>query len=203
MTRWYSEKKREHFYKEAKRIGYRARSAFKLKQIQKKFRIIKEGDTVIDLGAAPGGWSQIIKEFVGDQGTVVGIDILHIKPINGVTFLQGDMTEESTIQKIRQFIERDKADVLLSDMSPDISGNYSVDQARSIYLCEQALKAVELLLKEGGHFACKVFAGENIQEFLHKTHQKFKTVKCFSPPASRKSSSEIYVIARFLKKSHV
>jgi len=203
MTRWYSEKKREHFYKEAKRIGYRARSAFKLKQIQKKFRIIKEGDTVIDLGAAPGGWSQVIKEFVGDQGTVVGIDILHIKPINGVTFLQGDMTEESTIQKIRQFIERDKADVLLSDMSPDISGNYSVDQARSIYLCEQALKAVELLLKEGGHFACKVFAGENIQEFLHKTHQKFKTVKCFSPPASRKSSSEIYVIARFLKKSHV
>jgi len=203
MTRWYSEKKREHFYKEAKRVGYRARSAFKLKEIQKKFRIIQEGDTVIDLGAAPGGWSQVIKEFVGDQGIVVGIDILHIKPINGVTFLQGDMTEESTIQKIRQFIERDKADVLLSDMSPDISGNYSVDHARSIYLCEQALKAVDHLLKEGGHFACKVFAGENIQEFLHKTHQKFKTVKCFSPPASRKSSSEIYVIARFLKKSHV
>ena len=203
MTRWYSEKKREHFYKEAKRVGYRARSAFKLKQIQKKFGIIQEGDTVIDLGAAPGGWSQVIKELVGDQGTVVGIDLLRIEPINGVTFLQGDMTEEPTIQKIRQVIERDKADVLLSDMSPDISGNYSIDQARSIYLCEQALKAVEPLLKDGGHFACKMFAGEDMQEFIQKTHQKFKTVKCFSPPASRKSSSEIYVIARFLQKSHV
>ena len=203
MTRWYSEKKREHFYKEAKRVGYRARSAFKLKQIQKKFRIIHEGDTVIDLGAAPGGWSQVIKELVGDHGTVVGIDLLRIEPINDVTFLREDMTKEPTIQKIRQVIERDKADVLLSDMSPDISGNYSIDQARSIYLCEQALKVVEPLLKEGGHFVCKVFAGEDMQEFIQKTHQKFKTVKCFSPPASRKSSSEIYVIARFLQKSHV
>jgi 23S rRNA (uridine2552-2'-O)-methyltransferase len=199
MTRWYSEKKREHFYKEAKRVGYRARSAFKLKQIQKKFRIIQEGYTVIDLGAAPGGWSQVIKELVGDKGIVVGIDLLTIEPIKDVTFLKGDITKESNIQTIRKVIGRDKADVLLSDMSPDISGNYSIDQARSIYLCEKAFKAVDHLLKDGGHFVCKMFVGEDMQGFIQKVQQKFKTVKCFSPPASRKSSSEIFVIARFFQ----
>lgn len=137
MTRWYSEKKREHFYKEAKRVGYRARSAFKLKQIQKKFRIMREDDAVIDLGAAPGGWSQVAKELVGEGGTVIGIDLLRIEPINGVIFLKGDLTKESTLQMIVQIIGDDKADVLLSDMSPNISGNYSIDQARSIYLCDK------------------------------------------------------------------
>jgi len=202
MTRWYSEKKREHFYKEAKRVGYRARSAFKLKQIQKKFRIIQEGDTVIDLGAAPGGWSQIAKELVGEDGTVIGIDLLRIEPINGVTFLQGDLTKEPILQKIMQISEGDKADILLSDMSPNISGNYSIDQARSIYLCEQALKATENLLKDGGHFVCKVFAGEDTGTFIQEVHRKFKAVKCNSPPASRKSSSELYVIAHSFHKSH-
>jgi len=202
MTRWYSEKKREHFYKEAKRVGYRARSAFKLKQIQKKFRIMQEGDAVIDLGAAPGGWSQVAKELVGEEGTVIGIDLLHVEPINGVVFLQGDLTKELTLQKIMQISEGNKANILLSDMSPNISGNYSIDQARSIYLCEQALKATENLLKNGGHFVCKVFAGEDTGNFIQEVHQKFKAVKCFSPPASRKSSSEVYVIARYFHKLH-
>ena len=203
MTRWYREKKREHFYKEAKRVGYRARSAFKLKQIQKRFNVIKKGDTVIDLGAAPGGWSQIAKELVGEQGTVIGIDLSPIEPINGITFLQGDLTEDSTIHKIRQIVGGDKADVLLSDTSPNISGNYSVDHARSIYLCEHSLKLTAPLLKSGGNFVCKVFTGEDLQEFTKKIHQRFKIVKQFSPAASRKSSSEIYVIARSLQKSRV
>ena len=203
MTRWYSEKKREHFYKEAKRVGYRARSAFKLKQIQKKFRIIKKGDAVIDLGAAPGGWSQVAREIVGEDGTVIGIDLLRVEPIIGVTFLQGDMTKEPTLQKIVQIIGDDKADILLSDMSPNISGNYSIDQARSIYLCEEALKLTENLLKDGGHFVCKVFVGEDTGDFIHKVHQKFKAVKCYSPAASRKSSSEVYVVSRSHQKSHV
>jgi 23S rRNA (uridine2552-2'-O)-methyltransferase len=200
MTRWYIEKKKEHYYKEAKRVGYRARSAFKLKQIQSKFNIIRRGDTVIDLGAAPGGWSQIAKELVGDQGTVIGIDISHIKPIEGITFLQGDLTEDSTIDKIRQIIGGKKSDVILSDMSPNISGNYSVDQARSVYLCEHALKLAELLLRPGGNFVCKVFEGEDLQDFIKKTDKIFKAVKQFSPPASRKSSSETYIIARNLQK---
>ena len=200
MTRWYREKKREHFYKEAKRIGYRARSAFKLKQIQKRFKIIQRGDMVIDLGAAPGGWSQVAKELVGEQGTVIGIDLSPIEPINGITFLQGDLTEDSTIQKIRQMIGNNKADTILSDMSPNISGNYSIDHARSIWLCEHSLKLAENLLKPNGNFVCKAFDGEFLQDFIKKTHKKFKTVKQISPIASRKSSSEIYIIAASFKK---
>ena len=200
MTRWYREKKREHFYKEAKRIGYRARSAFKLKQIQKRFKIIQRGDMVIDLGAAPGGWSQVAKELVGEQGTVIGIDLSPIEPINGITFLQGDLTEDSTIQKIRQMIGNNKADVVLSDISPNISGNYSIDHARSIWLCEHSLKLAENLLKPNGNFVCKAFDGEFLQDFIKKTHKKFKTVKQISPIASRKSSSEIYIIAASFKK---
>ena len=199
MTRWYREKKKEHFYKEAKRVGYRARSAFKLKQIQKKFKIIQKGNIVIDLGAAPGGWSQVAKELVGEKGIVIGIDISPIKPINGITFLQGDLTEDSTIHKIREIVGGNKVDVILSDMSPDISGNYSVDHARSIYLCEHSLKLAETFLKPGGNFVCKAFAGESLQDFIQKTSQKFKMMKQFSPPASRKSSSEIYIIALSLK----
>jgi len=199
MTRWYTEKKREHFYKEAKRVGYRARSAFKLLQIQKKFSILKEGNTVIDLGAAPGGWSQVAKEIVGEKGKVIGIDLSPIKPITGIIFLQEDMTKEASIKDIINVIGDRKADAVLSDMSPDISGNYSVDQARSVFLCEQALITTELVLKPGGNFVCKVFSGEDLQGFIKKISKKFRIVKCFSPDASRKSSSEIYVVAKGLK----
>jgi 23S rRNA (uridine2552-2'-O)-methyltransferase len=202
-TRWYQEKKREHYYKQAKRTGYRARSAFKLLQIQKKFEIIKPGDVVVDLGAAPGGWSQVAKKLVGDSGTIVGIDLLPIDPIMDVTFLKGDMTDGSSIQKIIETVGCDKIDVVLSDMSPDISGNYSVDQAKSIYLCQQAFRTAETLLKPGGNFVCKAFQGEDLQDIVIKIKEKFKTVKHFSPPASRKSSSEIYIIARFLKNNQI
>ncbi len=202
-TRWYLEKKREHYYKQAKKNGYRARSAFKLLQIQKKFEIIKPGDVVVDLGAAPGGWSQVAKKLVGDSGTIVGIDLLPIDPIRDVTFLKGDMTKAESLQKIKDIVDDKKADVVISDMSPDMSGNYSVDQARSIYLCQQAVKTAEALLKVGGNFICKVFAGEDLQDLRNDINKKFKMVKQFSPPASRKSSSEIFIIARFLKNSQI
>jgi len=117
MTRWYREKKREHYYKEAKKHGYRARSAYKLKQIQKTFKIIKEGDTVLDLGAAPGGWSQVAKELVGDNGIVVGVDLSWINRLEGVTFLQGDMMEDATISSIKEVLNGKEVDVVLSDMS--------------------------------------------------------------------------------------
>ena len=196
MTRWYKEKKREHFYKEAKQAGYRARSAFKLKQIQKKFSVIKKGDIVIDLGAAPGGWSQVTKELVGNQGTIIGIDLSSIEPLDGVTFLQRDLTEKTTMDEIRGMIGDNKADVVISDMSPDISGNYSIDHARSIYLCEHSLLLAEQLLKSGGNFVCKVFNGEDLDSFVGKVRQSFRMVKQFSPAASRKSSSEIYIVAK-------
>jgi len=173
MTRWYKEKKREHFYKEAKRAGYRARSSYKLKQIQKKFSIIKKGDIVIDFGAAPGGWSQVTKELVEDQGAIIGIDLSHIEPLEGVTFLQRDLTEKTAVEDIRMIIGNNNVDVILSDMSPDISGNYSIDHARSIYLCEHSLSLVKQILKPG-----------------------VRIVKQFSPIASRKSSSEVYIVAK-------
>ena len=200
-TRWYQEKKREHFYKQAKKEGYRARSAFKLKQIQNRFRILKKGNTVIDLGAAPGGWSQVAKEIVGEKGTVIGIDLLPVQSLEGVIFIEGDMTDDESIQKIKSLINGKEADTILSDMSPDISGNYSVDQARSIQLCEQAFKTCNELLKSGGNFVCKVFVGEDFQEFLQKIKKQFQAVKQFSPKASRKTSSEIYIVAKSFKKS--
>ena len=198
-TRWYKEKKREHFYKQAKQTGYRARSAFKLKQIQNKFNILNKGDTVIDLGAAPGGWSQVALEIVGETGTVVGIDLSLVNPIHGITFLQGDMTEETSIQDLISIVGERKADVVLSDMSPDISGNYSVDQARSIFLCEQALTTAELVLKPGGNFICKVFEGEDLNALIQTINEKFRSVKRHTPKASRKTSSEIYIIAKSFK----
>jgi 23S rRNA (uridine2552-2'-O)-methyltransferase len=196
MTRWYKEKKREHYYKAAKKTGYRARSAFKLKQINKKFNILKKGDFVVDLGAAPGGWSQVAKEIIGEKGKLVGVDLLKIKPIKDVVFLKGDMTEDSTIEKIKEIFAKEKVDAVISDMSPDISGNYSVDQARSIYLCRQAFKTVEHLLKPDGNFICKVFEGEDLKEFIDEINSNFKMIKLFHPKASRKSSSEVYIITK-------
>jgi len=197
MTRWYKEKKREHYYKEAKKHGYRARSAYKLKQIQKTFKIIKEGDTVLDLGAAPGGWSQVAKELVGDNGIVVGVDLSWINRLEGVTFLQGDMMEDATISSIKEVLNGKEVDVVLSDMSPNISGNYSIDHARSIFLSEQALNVANLLLKKNGCFICKVFEGEDLKDFSIKTKKFFKNVKIHTPSASRKCSSEVYIVARF------
>ena len=200
MTRWYTEKKQEHFYKQAKRTGYRARSAFKLLQIQKKFKIIKKGDIIIDLGAAPGGWSQVAQELTGQNGKIIGIDLSPIKPIKDITFFQGDLTENSSIQQMIDILNGEKVDIVLSDMSPNISGNYSVDHARSICLCERALETAEKLLKNGGSFICKAFSGSDLQEFIKKTNKNFKNVKQFSPVATRKSSSETYVIARSFQK---
>jgi 23S rRNA (uridine2552-2'-O)-methyltransferase len=200
MTRWYSEKKKEHFYKEAKRVGYRARSSFKLLQIQNKFNVIKKGDTVIDLGAAPGGWSQVAKEIVGDTGTVIGIDLSPISPLSGVTFLQADMTKQSSLDELKNVVGDKMVDVVISDMSPDISGSYSVDHARSVFLSEQALKTVENMLKLNGKFVCKVFTGEDLEDFIKRVYKKFQVVKRYFPPASRKTSSEIYIIAKFFRK---
>ncbi|MFW6119957.1 MAG: RlmE family RNA methyltransferase [Petrotogales bacterium] len=199
MTRWYREKKKGHYYKEAKRLGYRARSAFKLKQIQNRFCVFSKDDIVVDLGASPGGWSQVAREYVGSQGMVFSVDILFMKPLDNVQFLQGDITDDKTIETIIQMLQGKKADVVLSDMSPDISGNYSVDQARSLWLCKRALKVASKVLRPGGTFVCKVFEGTDTREFIEKTKRCFLSVKRYSPAASRKRSSEIYIIAKSLK----
>jgi len=203
MNRWYTEKKREHYYKKAKKNGYRSRSAFKLLQINKKFKLIVKNDVVVDLGAAPGGWSQVAKEIVGQKGTVVGIDISSIKADKDIVFLRGDVTKEESINRLRHVIGKREIDVIISDMSPNISGNYSVDQARSVFLCEQALKTVNFFLKKNGNFLCKIFEGEDLEFIIKKIKSMFKIVKQFNPPASRKSSSEVYIIAKFFIKNCV
>jgi len=189
-TRWYRERKKEYYYKAAKKEGYRARSAYKLLQIQKRYRIIRKGNIVIDLGAAPGGWSQVA---IKHGAKVIAVDKDYMEPIEGVHFIQGDITEESTLQRIEEMAE--KADVVISDISPNISGNYTLDQARSIWLSENALNIAMETLKENGRFVCKVFVGEDYSEFLKKIKENFRMVKAYSPQASRKSSSEVYVIA--------
>jgi len=202
MTRWYTEKKREHFYKEAKKQGYRARSSYKLKQIQKKYQIIQEGNFVLDLGAAPGGWSQVAWEYCGLKGKIIGVDLSRIPSFQDIIFIQGDVTEPSTIQQIKQVISDHPINVVLSDMAPNISGNYSVDHIQSIYLSQHALQIAEMLLKPHGHFVCKVFMGEIFQEFLDMVKQRFTMVHCTSPPASRKSSSEVFIIGKSFKKNN-
>lgn len=188
-TRWYRERKKERYYRAAKKEGYRARSAYKLFQIQKRYRVIKKGDRILDLGAAPGGWSQVA---VRCGATVIAVDKDYMKPMEGVQFIQGDITEQSIVQKIKE--KAREVDAVISDISPDITGNYTLDQARSIWLSENALNIARETLKENGKFVCKVFVGEDYQTFLKKVKETFQMVKAFSPQASRKSSSEIYVI---------
>ncbi|MFO8077915.1 MAG: RlmE family RNA methyltransferase [Thermoplasmatota archaeon] len=199
MTRWYQEKKQEHFYKKAKTEGYRARSAYKLKQIQKRFHVMKQGDTVVDLGAAPGGWSQIASEIVGKHGLVVGIDLQKITPLEDIVFLQGDITDKTSLTSLKRSIGDAGADIILSDMAPNISGNYSVDHARSIYLSQMAFDVAKQLLVEQGNFVCKIFQGELLQDFVSTVKNQFQSIKRYSPKASRKSSSELYLIGKTFK----
>ncbi|MDH4123186.1 MAG: RlmE family RNA methyltransferase [Thermoplasmata archaeon] len=196
MTRrWQSKRKKEYYYRLAKKEKYRSRAAYKLKQIIEKFDVIHTGDRVIDLGASPGGWSQISSEIVGATGKVIGADIKRMRPIEGVEFVLGDIRDDKTIKSIIEKLGG-SADVVISDMSPNISGNYSTDHARSIELCEYALGFAKKTLREGGSFVVKVFEGDLYPEYFDKVKREFRSVKGHSPKASRASSSEIYIIAK-------
>ncbi len=188
--------RRDYFYRKAKDEGYRSRAAFKLKQINQKFNIIKKRDAVVDLGAAPGGWLQVAKELSG--GRVVGVDILPIEEIDGVDTIKGDIRLDVTVEKIRESIKKEGADVVICDAAPNLSGNWSYDHARSIDLATSALECARKILKPGGNFAVKVFQGDMFPEFLDKVRQHFVKVQAFSPEASRKQSAEIYVIGKRL-----
>lgn len=193
--RWQSDRKREHYYRKAKKEHYRSRAAYKLKQINDNFDVMRPGSRVVDLGASPGGWSQIAAEIVGSTGKVVSVDIRRMRRIDGVEFILGDVRERKTIDRLSE-IMGGSVDVVLSDMSPNISGHYSTDHAKSIELCEHALKFAEAALREDGCFIVKVFEGDLYPEFLAKVKRHFKSVKGHSPRASRASSSEIYIIAK-------
>jgi len=194
---WARKRKREHFYMMAKRVGYRSRAAFKLKQLDRRYGLLRRGGVVVDLGAAPGGWLQVSRERVGDGGFVLGVDLLPIAklPYDNITTLVSDITDEATPELIRKKLPR-AADVVLSDASPKISGVWDVDHARSIELARAALAIAGAVLAPGGRLLVKVFQGDMFDDFVSEVQKKFSFVKVSKPAASRKGSAEAYVIAK-------
>jgi 23S rRNA (uridine2552-2'-O)-methyltransferase len=193
--RWMTERRNDPYSKAAKKMDYRSRASFKLIQIDDKFKLLKRGAVVADLGAAPGGWLQVAAERVGPKGKVVGVDLQPIEPLEGVETVQGDMRKEETVMDMLEALGG-KADVVLSDMSPNISGSYSMDHARSVDLCEHALEFADKVLRPGGALVMKIFEGDMMQDFMKLVKARFKEIKLYGPDASRASSSEIYIIAR-------
>ncbi len=195
---FYEERKKEHFYKQAKKEGYRARSAYKLKQLQKKFYIIKRGDYVIDLGAAPGGWLQVASEFVGAKGKVIGVDKEAIMPFNkdNIVTFRVDMRSKELTNLLLEEIQSERVDVVLSDLAGNVTGNWTLDSDRQIFLAELAFNTCKRVLKDGGTFVTKIFRGGAIQEFDQLIKPYFQKIKRFRPPATRKQSAEEYYICK-------
>lgn len=195
--RWNKERKEETYYKLAKKESYHSRASYKLLQMNNKFNIIKKGDYILDLGAAPGGWSQVALEKVGEEGLVVGVDLQRIKPMDGDNFvgIMGDFTREETLNQILKVTGR-KVDLILSDASPHLSGVKDVDQIRALELALSVLKISRWILKPGGSLIMKAFQGEEFENLLKEIKKEFKTVKTTKPPSSRKKSVEMYVIAK-------
>lgn len=194
QTRWLKEHFDDVYVQEAHKKGLRSRASFKLEEIQGRDRIIKEGFKVVDLGAAPGGWSEYAVNCVGEHGRVVACDILPMTPINGVDFLQGDFREQEVLDKLLEIVGDDKVDVILSDMAPNMSGNLGVDQPRAIYLVELAYDMCCRILRTGGSFVVKVFNGEGTEAYLKLLRSSFKEVKVRKPDASRQRSREVYFV---------
>ena len=190
---------REHFddqyVQRAQREGYRSRACYKLLEIQDKDRLIRPGFTVVDLGAAPGGWSQVASQLVGDRGQVIASDILPMDSLEGVEFIQGDFTEDAVLSAILEAVGNKKADLVISDMAPNMSGMNAVDQPRSMYLVELALDLARQVLRQGGGFVCKVFQGEGFDELIRDARSSFDRVVTRKPAASRPRSREVYLVA--------
>jgi len=184
---------RDHWYNKAKQEGYRSRAAYKLKQLDEAVPLVRRGDVVVDLGAAPGGWLQVAAELAGPTGLVLGVDRQHIDPIDGVETLVGDLTEAETRAAIVDRVG--EAAVVLSDMAPNMTGEYGLDHARSVHLARMALEVATAVLAGGGRFAVKVFQGPDLPAFRRDLEAEFDRVRVVEPEASRSSSSEVYLVA--------
>ena len=194
---------REHFddpyVKQAQREGYRSRACYKLLEIQEKDRLIKPAMTVLDLGAAPGGWSQVAVSLVGDKGRVIATDILPMDSLAGVEFLQGDFTEDEVFDQLLALVGDQPVDLVISDMAPNMSGVSAVDQPRSMYLVELALDMARRVLRPGGGFVSKAFHGEGYEEFYRDFKGSFEAPVTRKPKASRPRSREVYVVGKGFK----
>ncbi|GAL32812.1 23S rRNA (uridine(2552)-2'-O)-methyltransferase RlmE [Vibrio maritimus] len=197
--RWLKEHFDDKYANEARRKGYRSRAIFKIEEIQNKDKLLKPGMTVVDLGAAPGGWSQYAAKVVGDEGQVIACDLLPMDPISGVSFLQGDFREEAVLDALLERIQPDMVDVVMSDMAPNMAGNLSVDQPRAMYLVELALDMCHQTLAPGGSFVVKVFQGEGFDEYVKQVREAFKVVKIRKPDSSRARSREVFIVANGFK----
>jgi len=198
-ARWLKEHVNDRFVKQAQKDGYRSRASYKLLELNDKDKLIKPGMLVIDLGSAPGGWSQIAGELVGEQGKLIASDILPMDPLPDVEFIQGDFTEESVFNQIMAAIAGRPVDVVISDMAPNLSGISSADQAASIYLIELALDMAQQVLKPKGSFIAKAFQGEGYDAYVAQVREHFDSVVIRKPDSSRARSREVYIVGKGFK----
>jgi 23S rRNA (uridine2552-2'-O)-methyltransferase len=192
---WKRRQAADPYVKRAQDEGWRSRAVFKLEELDKKYRLIQGNSVVVDLGAAPGGWSQYAARIALPKGRIIALDVLEMEALAGVEFIQGDFTEDIALQQLLGVLGADLADLVLSDLAPNISGMRSVDQPRSMYLVELALELAVQILAPGGSFITKVFQGEGFDELLAECRKRFKTVRIRKPAASRQESRETYIVA--------
>ena len=197
--RWLQEHHSDPFVQQARREGYRSRAVYKLMELQDKDRLLRPGQFVIDLGAAPGGWSEYASQFVGDGGRLIAVDILPMDPIGDVDIVEGDFTEETVFERILERIDHQPVDLVLSDMAPNMSGIESVDQPKSMYLVELAYDLAREVLGPQGGFVVKMFQGEGFDPLVKDFRQTFKSVRFRKPKASRPRSREVYAVCQGLK----
>jgi 23S rRNA (uridine2552-2'-O)-methyltransferase len=193
--RWLDRHFNDAYVKQAQREGYRSRAVYKLLEIQERDRILKPGQVVVDLGAAPGGWSQLARDLVEPGGKVIALDLLAMEPLPEVEFIQGDFREEAVLHRLRELLEGRSVDLVISDMAPNVTGMAAVDQPRAMYLCELALDFAREVLKPGGGMVVKVFQGEGFEHYLKAMRTAFAKVVIRKPRASRSSSREVYLVA--------
>ncbi len=198
--KWLQEHHRDQYVKRAQMDGYRSRASYKLIEINQKDKIFKPGLIVIDLGAAPGGWSQVAAKLVGSKGKIIASDILNMNPIDKVDFVLGDFTDSVVLRNILNLLENNLVDLVISDMAPNISGIRGVDQIKAIYLIELALDMACEVLKPGGNFVVKAFHGEGFDQYILELKKRFKQVVSRKPDASRPRSREVYIVAKDFKK---
>lgn len=193
--KWLDRHVNDEYVQKSIKEGYRSRAVYKLIELNDKAQFLKPGQTVVDLGAAPGGWSQVASKIVGEKGKVIGLDLLPIDPLADVEFIEGDFRDDEVLQKLQELLSGKQVDLVLSDMAPNMSGMTAVDQPRAMYLCELALYFAVEHLKKGGWFVAKVFQGEGFEEFLKEVRQHFDKVSMKKPRASRPKSREMYLVA--------
>jgi 23S rRNA (uridine2552-2'-O)-methyltransferase len=193
---WMHDHVSDHYVREAQRLGYRSRSAFKLSELAEKDKLFRRGMTVVDLGAAPGSWCQLLREKVGPQAKIVAVDILPMEPLPGVTLIQADFSTDAGLRAVEAALGGARADLVLSDMAPNLSGIESADQARSIHLAELALEFASSALQPNGDFVVKVFQGTGLADFQRAAAQLFTKTYIRKPKASRDRSREVFVVAK-------